>query len=268
MKKLLWTLVAVVAVAGAVVAIGYFNLDAIVKAAVEEFGSEATRTKVTLDAASIRPAAGAGSLRGLDIGNPEGYRGKLSFHLGEISLTLDTASLTSDVIVVKEVLVDAPKVYAEVDASGGMNLRKIQSNVEAYGRSAGGGGGDGARRGGGGRGKAKAAEHRYIIDELTIRGGRVELVANLDEERKAGADIPEVRLRGLGRAKGGATAEEITAEVLEALTRSAVDAAMRDGIENAAKGLLDKAKDALGDKLGGLLGDEPADKPGGRKKKR
>jgi uncharacterized membrane protein len=64
--------VLLVIIAGAV----YFllsNLDSIVKAAIEKYGTAATQATVKLDSVKISLTSGEGRLNGLSVGNPKGF---------------------------------------------------------------------------------------------------------------------------------------------------------------------------------------------------
>ena len=113
MKKILIGVVVVVLLAvGGVV---YFasNLDSIIKAAVEKFGSEATKTQVTLSSVDLTIKTGAASLNGFRMTNPAGFKTDQAMSFGTVSVKIDTGSLTSDVIVIKEVVIAAPDITYE-----------------------------------------------------------------------------------------------------------------------------------------------------------
>jgi hypothetical protein len=65
----------------------YSSLGSLIKAAVEKYGSEITQAKVRLNAAEVSATSGTGALRGLYVGNPQGFKTPSAFKLGEISLT-------------------------------------------------------------------------------------------------------------------------------------------------------------------------------------
>ncbi len=133
----------VVVIAGVI----YFvisNLDSIVKEAVERIGTEVTKAKVTLVEVEISTTSGKAALRGLTVGNPAGFHTDNVFELGEVSITVDTSSIGSDIIVIKEILIAGPKVTYEL-GSDGSNVDAIKKNVEAFtGGSSGGGSSSGA----------------------------------------------------------------------------------------------------------------------------
>jgi uncharacterized protein involved in outer membrane biogenesis len=248
MKKIVIGLVLLVVVVAAVAVFVLTNLGAIIKSAVEKYGSEATGTSVTLSSADVSLSSGDGTLKGLVVGNPKGFASSSAFELGEISLKVDTNSVTTDTIVVREVVIQGPRVTYELGNSLSSNLEAIQKSVEAYSRMLGGGGG------GGDAAKAEDGGKKMIIEHLYVRGGRVTLAATAAAAaggKSASADIPEIHLKDIGKASGGATGAQVTAIVLEELTKSSIGAAARGQFEKAAEGLLDKAGDKLKDILGG-----------------
>lgn len=264
MKKVLIVLVilAVAVVAGVALLLG--NLGSLIKDATEKFGSDATQSKVTLSSADVSLSSGEGSLKKLVVGNPEGFSTPSAFELGEISVKLDTSTITSSTVVIKEVVIQGPKVTYELSSSFASNLAKIQSNVDGYTRR--------VRGGGGGKGAATPADEgggrKFVIETLRIQGGRVELSASLAQGAAVGANIPGVELHDIGKSEGGATPQQIAAKVLEVITTSAIDAVAKAGLEKSAKdllsGTLGTATDALTDLLGGK--DEEADPPKGKGK--
>lgn len=249
------------------------GLGAAIKAAVESVGPEVTRTEVKLASADVSLTSGEGTLKGLLIGNPKGFATPSAIELGEIRVKIDTSTVTSDVIVIKEVVIDGPEVTYEV-GSGGSNIGVIQENVNSFTGGDGGGGskapGGGRKRGGGGASEEPAAAGsgdapgtKIIIEDLVIRNGRVSVSATFLGGKKLGASLAEVHLTNLGKDSGGATAGEIAKEILGALTGGVMDAVGTLNLDSLAKGVTD----TLGGALGGAL-DGATDILGGKKKKR
>ena len=117
-----------------VVAVVFFllaNLGSIVKTVVEKVGSEATKAKVTLDKADVSVTSSKGTLRGLAVGNPAGFRTDSALKFAEISVDLDVSTVRSDVIVVREIVIGAPRITYEF-AAGGSNIETLRKNVQAY----------------------------------------------------------------------------------------------------------------------------------------
>jgi hypothetical protein len=224
-----------VVVVGAAALVLLGGLNSLVKAAVQKYGSAATQTQVRLDAADVSLTSGKGTLRGLTIDNPKGYTTPHAFQLGEISVKIDVKSLTSDTVVIDEIVIQAPSVHYEVGL-GGTNLGTIQGNVNAYG-------------GGAAKAEPETGGTRFLIKDLWVRDGRVQAAVSATVPTKLGgrdltAPLPEIHLANIGSGKGGATGAEIAAQVLDALLDAAMKAAARLALEDP-EGLGRRAKDAL-----------------------
>ena len=105
------------------------NLDGLIKEAVERVGSEATQAKVSLNEVSISIKSGSGSLRGLKVANPKGFKTPSAFELGGISITLDIASIGQDPIVIKEITITKPQVTYELEESARASPWRVQSRL-------------------------------------------------------------------------------------------------------------------------------------------
>jgi uncharacterized protein involved in outer membrane biogenesis len=250
LKKILLVLVALAVIAVIGVAVLLSNLGSLIKAAVEKFGSEATGAKVTLAEADISLTSGEGKLGGLLVGNPSGFTEANAFELGEIKVQIDTASLSGDTIIIKEVVIQGPKVRYELGATLASNLGKIQDNVDAYTKSLTGGGGAAKKpeepKPEGGK------ETKLIIEHLWVRGGEVTLGTAASSTIALTSPLPEIHLTDIGKNSEGASPGEVASQVLSAIIDGALDVVTKSGIDKAAK----SAIDAVGEALGGLFGEK------------
>src|ERR1043166_3801208 len=105
-------------------------LDGAIKRGVETIGPELTKVDVKLDAVSLSVLSGAGKLKGLVVGNPEGFKMPSAIQVGTASIGLQPGSVLADKVVIKSVLVEAPEITFETDLKGN-NLSKILSNLQA-----------------------------------------------------------------------------------------------------------------------------------------
>ena len=245
-KKILIGLGIIVIILLGAVAFLFSSLDSIVKKAIETVGSDIAGVPVTVGEVKLSLTEGKGTIRGLTIGNPSGYKAPSAFKLGEVSLTLDTGSVTKDPIVIKLVQVAAPEVTYEMGASGGSNVQTIRDNVQAKT----------AAKPAAGSSSSKDPGKKLIIDRLDITGGKVTLATSLPGVKGSGG-LPDIHLTGIGRNSNGATASQVAEQVLGALSRSAMSAATSLGIGDALKGVTGAAGDTAGkagDSLKGLLG--------------
>jgi hypothetical protein len=231
------SLVLVVVVA-AVVVLG--RLGRLIEHGVETAGPKITGTEVTLGSARVSIFDGTGALKRLHIGNPEGFTADEAFDLGEIAIAIDVKSVTGNVIRIRSIVVQAPKLVAEFDAAGRNNLGRILDNVRAS-------------RGGTRTGKEAAEDDggkpvRLIIDEFRFEGAEVHALApayQLDKRLK----LAPIVLKNLGAKQGGAAAADLANQVLRPIIDAAVQAALKEYLAAQRDKLGDKAKDQLLDKL-------------------
>lgn len=256
MKRLLVILGASAAVLlVAVVAIVIFvfgNLDSLVKDVIEEQGTRVAGVPVSVSGVKIEVLDGRAAINGLTVGNPSGFKTDSAISLGGISVALDTASVSQPVIVIKEISVDGPAVTYEL-MSGGNNIGAIADNVK---KNSGGGSSSSSAPSSGDSG---GTDKKLIIETLKVRGGKVTIAASLLDQGKAlEARLPDITLRNIGKDSGGATPEEVAAEVMAALTDAASRAAASIGVGKTLEAL----KQNLGKINGGKL---PTDVEGAKK---
>ncbi len=111
------------------------NLDALVKAAIEKYGSEATRTAVRVAKVHISLGGGTGTINGLTIANPTGFAAPDAFSLGEIHLAINTKALTDKKIAIDEIRIIAPQITYEMNADKLGNLNILKDNLLGPGNS-------------------------------------------------------------------------------------------------------------------------------------
>ena len=248
--------IVVVALAGAAY---YFasNLDSLVKAVVERYGSEATQARVSLKAVELSPTSGAGRLQGLTVGNPKGFATAEAISLGDIRVSLDIATLQSNPIVIKEVVIAQPAVTYEY-AGGGSNLETIQKNVQAYAARF---GGQPARSVGNQGSKSDAAaERKVIIERLLVTDGKIGVSHAALQGRSMTSSLPTIELRDIGKDKGGASPAEVADKVIGTISAQVARVASADLQKQLGAALKEQAG-AIGgaaggaaDRLKGLLG--------------
>jgi hypothetical protein len=209
----------------------YNSRDALIKRALEHYGPQVTGVAVKVNAVKLEPFDGRGAITGLELGNPQGFSSPRSLTLGEVRLAVDPATITSDVMHVKEISLEAPSITYERGAQGD-NLSAIQKHIQTQLPKS---------RGGGEAKKEGAPQRKFIVDHVQVRKARVSYGGAVN------VDLPDMHLRDLGKKRGGATAAEITDEIWTEVTRTAVSRAPA-----AIEALRDKAKDAA-DRLRGLI---------------
>jgi hypothetical protein len=232
-KIIIGVVVLLVVVAGGLFYL-YSNLGSYIKAAIETYGSQATQAKVTVDSVKLSATDGQGSISGLVIGNPAGFNGPQSMSLGLVSLTVDTGSITQNPVIIKQVVINAPQVNYERSGLTTGNLEKIRDNVTSYTNAQRGqpsGGSPQPSPGpstGGAPPPAEKDARKVIINELSIRDGKVSVSATQLQGRTLSANLPAIQLHDIGKAKGGATPAEVAQAVLGAITNEASKVAVAE----------------------------------------
>lgn len=236
-------------VAGVLLAAAVFyllsNLDRIVAAAIEKYGSSATGTPVEVSSVRIRLNAGEGAISDLSVGNPRGYSTPKALRLGDIAIAVDTGTITKDPVVIDKITVSAPRATYEIDRSGRSNINEIRKRIEAYGST----GAAGKREAGGSAEGGK----KLLIRNLVIEGGEVTVQVAALSGDPLSASLPRMDLKNIG-GEGGSTPSEIAVQVLRPLLNQVALAASRKGVERylgkeageVGKALEEKARETLG----------------------
>lgn len=229
----------------AIAAVWYY-LGTIIKTAVERGGPELTGTNVQLESASLSPLSGSGSLSGFVLGNPDGFSYPNAFTLGSIDMELDIKTLTSDVIVIKNLSIDAPKITYENGAAGD-NFKALQQNIQ--------------NRLGAGEAEAEETEgaaKKVIIEKFSLLDGDI-TVSHSQLSNDLNVPMPDLVLTDIGKATNGATMAEAGKQIFEQITKAATKAvaesALLDELNNRVDELKDEAEQKIKDKISEELGD-------------
>ncbi|MFA6960489.1 MAG: hypothetical protein WC205_07050 [Opitutaceae bacterium] len=250
MKKLLIILGSLLAlvVIGAIVA--SFFLGSIVTKGVNTFAPKITGTPVTLDSASISPLTGGGTLNGLFVGNPEGWKSDKAFSCAKIRVSVAPGSILSDHIVVKDVFIDGPVFVYETKIISS-NIKDLLKNIE---KNIGGSSdkpADQPQTKDGKPLKFEVKSFRLQNAKVTIGVGPTALTI----------PMPPMVLKDLGTKEGGITPDQLATKVmtniLANITTAVADSAMQIGsasgaaTTDAAVGAAKKAGEGLKKLFGG-----------------
>jgi uncharacterized protein involved in outer membrane biogenesis len=243
-------LLIIIVVAGAFIYLS-MNYSSIVKAGVEGYGPQFTQTSVSLDGVKASPFAGEVSLQEFEVGNPKGYKTTHAFKVGEVKVAVDLGTLTSNVIRIREIVIDSPDIIYELGGPAGSNLQTIQQNVaKASGPTT---GGQAQQTSGEGR--------KVVIDNLYIRKPKVALSAGMLAGKRVDVPVPDIHLKDIGKdAKDGQgvtiadATEKVMDELMAQVTKAAkginVDA-IKKQVEGLTKGTGDMTK-GVGDATKGV----------------
>ena len=236
MKKIILGLVLVIifAIAGGVYYV-LTNLDALVKAAIEEHGSNATQTAVRVDKVRIDLTNGTGAISGLTIANPKNFAMPYAFSLGEIRTGIDLQSLQEEPYVISEITVLAPQVYVEINEDKKTNLNELKKTLMAGMPATTPAKTEAAPD------KTNAAEPRLIIRRITFADGNITArVAALDNKEYQ-LKLPSLDMTNLGGTRG-ATPSQLASEILSRLTDRASDEVKKKIIDAELDKLKAKAR--------------------------
>lgn len=268
MKKVLWITGIVVLI---LVVVLMLSLGQIIKAGVNTAGPKLAGVPVHLEKVVVNPLTGLVRIKGLVIGNPEGFNTPSAMELNDFRLNIKLSSLSSlfsKAIVIEEILIDAPQITYEKGLKSS-NLSTLQANLapaktetpapEAAPE------------------KKKGAAKKVIIDDFQLNGAKVNVTITALGGKKMTLPLPDIQMKDIGRNSGGANPAEVISEVFDSISKAVVEAvasagditgdalkgaggAATDaakGATDAAKGATDAAKgaaDSIKKGLGGLLG--------------
>ncbi len=234
MKKfLIIGVILIVAVVGVGAYVLLSSLDSAIKTAVEQIGSDATGTKVTLNEVEISPTSGFGALRGFRMTNPQGFAEGDAFKFDEVSLTIDVMTILSDPVVIKEIVIAKPEITYAI-GEGSSNVDEIEKNVNDYA------GAEDSGSGGGGSSEGP----KIIIENLYMRDGTVTVSAPAMTDETLSSPLPDIHLTDIGKDGGGATPAEVASQVMAAIADSAKQAVESVDVDALLKGAGEMAGEA------------------------
>lgn len=203
----------------------YSSLDAQIASAIRRYGPEITGVPVSLSKAMIDPINGKASLTGLEVGNPDGFKTKHALSLGEISMTLDIGSLTTDVIRIKELTLIKPQITYEY-ASTGSNLDVLQRNIE---RSI------AQQRGNQKKPPDSESSKKLVIEHLYIKNGTVSVTAELLNSDAVSMRVPDLHLQDIGKKSNGTSAGEAMQQIVGPLVQQIGTSVASRGVQTATR---------------------------------
>ncbi len=240
------------------------NLDEIVKAAIEKYGSQVSQTDVRVSSVRIKIARGEGAINGLTVGNPSGFSSPHSFSLGSIGIKIDTGTVTKDRVVIDEIRVSAPKVIYEINASGASNIIEIKKNVQESVK--------GTSHKTSETKKDDGKEITLLVRKLVVDKGKIEVhVAALD--RTTSVELPRIQLNNIGKGTG-ATPAQVAEQLLSVFIEQVGPAVAKVGagkfigksVDEVKLEMEKEAEKAIHRELEKALGSDSQEVEGGLKK--
>lgn len=233
MKKVILGLALIVVLA---IGVGVYyiltNLDAIVEAAIEKYGSEATQTAVRVDSVKIILKDGSGAINGLTVANPKGFALSHAFSLAEIKTGIDLKSLKQEPYVINEIIVRAPQVFVEINKDNKNNLNELRKKLsvgkptDPHEQEA---------------DKTADAAPRLIIRRILFTDGNIKALAVPLDNKEYNLKLPSLKMSNLG-GNNGATPTELAKEIIDRLIEQAKNEIKKKGIDAEVEKLKTKAK--------------------------
>jgi hypothetical protein len=230
----------------ALAALGFY-LDAIIKAGVETVGPKITGTTMKLDAVDLSPFSGQGRLKGLVVGNPQGFHTENSFKLADSKVSVDLKSALSDKLIIKEILIDGPEVTYESGPSGN-NITKIQENVAAFAKSV-----TPQDTAAPKPQKKDSTQKKIQINDFIFKNGKATVSSSMLQGKPLTISLPDIHLRDIGKEAGGVTPETAAAEVFKAINKAVLQSVSK-GAEEAVKSIGKGAGEAGSKAVEGVKG--------------
>ena len=210
------------------------SLDKIVKNQIEIIGTELTGVPVRVGSVGIEMKNGAGQVRGLRIGNPDGYSAASAFDMSLLRLDIDLKSLGKQPLVLDELTIDSPVVNLEINQRGSSNLKEILDKVSKNRQQA--------------DAKAETKDSgepiRIGIRRLLIKGVTFTESNPLEEGEPRTGTLPVIEKTNVGGSSGATPAElgnliigELGGEIVKQAARKKMTDVIDEKTEGIRKGI-------------------------------
>jgi hypothetical protein len=215
----------IVIVLGSVLAVAagvglYFAVNKLVKEGIEKVASDTLKVPVTVREVKLNPFSGTGSIKGLVIGNPEGYNSEHAFAMDRIYVSLDIKSLFSDRVVIRTLHIEAPSIFYEVGL-GNSNIGTIKKNLASD------------------ENDAESEGKAISISDLKVAAGEVAVSAKILQGKSASLTLADFEMKDLDSDR----AEDVIAEVINTLVDTIIKAVADEGVLPAGAEAVQEAVD-------------------------
>jgi hypothetical protein len=250
MKKLLTILGVLVGLALVGGLVLMFTIGPIITKGVNTFGPKITGTKVTLDSVSVSPFTGSFTMKGLFVGNPEGWKSDKAFYMGQVHVSVSPLSvpgalLGSGHIVVKEVLIDSPQFVYETNVVNS-NIKDLLKNIE---KATGGGAATPETKPADKPADKPAKPLKFEVKSFRLENAKVTLGVGA---AAATLPMPPITITDLGTKEGGITPDQAAVKVVTNILGGIVSAVAQSvgqigsGAADAATGAVKGLKSLFG----------------------
>lgn len=227
----------------------YSSIGSVIQGAVQDYGSEFTKSPVTIREADFSPTTGDATIYNLVVGNPVGFSPDHAFSFPKIYLQIDPETISQDTMVVKRIKIEAPEITYEITENGD-NLRTIRDNILAAV--------DAEKMQS--VGSDYKQEKKFIVSDVYISNAVVIVKAAGITGAKVTAVLDDIHLQDIGRDTDGVGPAELIEEIYSPLLRATTLAALStdlnltDQMRNIVEGASDETEGAI-DRLKELFKD-------------
>ena len=223
------------------------NSGSLIKTAVETYGPKYLGVDVRLGSADISLTEGTGELRGLVIGNPEGFDGPHAFSLGAIKVGLDPLGQSETLIQLRTIEIDSADL-AMIAKGTDTNLQALMANLTSDSTSEAAPAAD----------ESAGPEPKIIIENFAFTNARTSLSSDILGDKAV--DIPDIRLSGIGEKSSGVTIREALKQIFNPIVQASTEALAKESLNvdelkaNAEERLDQELKERVGTDLEGVKG--------------
>lgn len=195
--------------------------DYLIRQTVNTAGPKLLGVPVSLEGVTFRPILGHIALKGLHIGNPEGFKSESLFEIARLDVRLRVRSLFTNKIIINRIDISGTELTYERNLTTSnidslMNKLAPEPAEKKEGEKA-------------KPAKEKTPGKKVIIKELAINGTRVHVALTALGGHGFTLPLPPIRLSNVGGKENGVTFTEALKEIMGAIFKSVSDAVAGSG---------------------------------------
>ena len=241
-KFFLGTIIAIVVLIVGMLLFLILNINTIIKHAINTAGPEVLNVPVSVESVSVSPFSGLGTLNNLSIGNPPGFTSTTSFFLREVHVAVDLKSLSSEVLIVKKLLIDGARLTIEQKNYLENNLKDLLNGISTNNSD------------NNNPDNNKAADDntpppvRFIINEFDFKSSSLTLI--VDGMGRKTIELPQLELHGIGMSEGGLRAGDAVKQLMGPVINLGLEQAVTSGLlsgSSSVQGLTESVKQGAND---------------------
>lgn len=247
MKKfILFTAVLVLIAGGAFLFLTGSAVNGLIKEQIEQVGTKITEQSVTVASVDMKLLEGSGTINGLVLPNPAKYTGASLFSLNEVTLDINLASLTTDLIIIDRIIIDKPEALVEFTENAGSNIQDILDAIKKNTASATQPKSEDTTKSG------SQADPIIRVNKFVLAG--VALTVDLTKlgNKAHQATLDDIVLSNIG-GEAGMPASQLGGELAKQALSSIWKQAKKEQTEILKDQVKDKVKEKVKEKLSGFL---------------